>query len=123
MSDDWRDFEPGRTGISVARLDDGQSVVCRIVGEPFRRETEESENALHVPVVFDMDSVPKAFFDMSGYEIQEGKEYNIINSSTAFFNALMQEFPDGNSLEGKTVEISAEQPKDAFSRTYEVTQV
>lgn len=122
---DWRDFEPGRTGVSVASMDDGETVEAQVVGEPYREDTSVSENALHVPVVF--LEVPDGFSDMSGDSVVtaedsegEPKEYNIINSSTAFFNALLDAFPEANSMTGQTVEITARQPGDEYSRFYEM---
>lgn len=121
MSDGWRDFEPGRRGVSVAQLADGESVTAGITGEPYRRETAESDHALHVPVVF--GDVPDGFEDMSGDAVQEGEEYNIINSSSAFFEALIGAFPEGADVAGSNVEITASQPGDDFTRTYTISEL
>lgn len=118
MSDDWRDHEPGRAGLSVAGLGDGESMTARVLSEPFRRDTDESDDALHVPVQV-VDS-PDHLNDMSGESITQEKEYNIINSSSAFFNALVDAFPEGTEMAGETVEITARQPGDNFSRFYEI---
>lgn len=122
---DWRDFEPGRTGVSVARLGDGEVARAQVVGEPYREETATSENALHVPVAF-LD-IPDGFEDMSGEPVVtaeesdgEPKEYNIINSSTAFFQALLDAFPADGSINGQMMEITARQPGDDYSRFYEI---
>lgn len=118
MSDDWRDFEAGRRGVSVAQLSDGENLTAQIIAAPYRKSTSESDNALHVPVMF-MD-VPENFRDMSGDEIDTEKEYNIINSSTAFFNALLEAFPEDAQTTGQNVEISASQDGDAFTRSYDI---
>lgn len=118
MSEDWRDFEAGRRGVSVAQLSDGESALAQIISEPYRKSTSESDNALHVPVIF-MD-VPDDFRDMSGEEVDSEREYNIINSSTAFFNALLEAFPEDAETVGQNVEISATQEGDAFTRSYRI---
>lgn len=122
---DWRDFTPGRTGVSVANMGDGETVEAQIVGEPYREDTSVSDDALHVPVVF--LETPTEFADMSGDDVVtaedsngEAREYNIINSSTAFFNALLDAFPDAETVVGQTVEITARQPGDEYSRFYEI---
>jgi len=122
---DWRDFEPGRTGASVASMADGETVKAQIVDEPYREDTSVSDNALHVPVVF--LEVPDGFEDMSDDSVVtaeesegEPKEYNIINSSTAFFNALIDAFPEADTMAGQTVDITAREPGDVYSRFYEM---
>ncbi|AAQ13753.1 hypothetical protein [His 1 virus] len=122
---DWRDFEPGRTGVSVANMADGESVEVQVVGEPYREDTSVSDNALHLPVVF--LEAPDSFQDMSDDSVVtaeesdgEPKEYNIINSSTAFFNALVDAFPEAEQITGQSVEITARQPGDEYSRFYEM---
>lgn len=122
MSEDWRDHEPGRRGVSVAQLSDGEAITAQILSNPYRQETEQSQDALHVPCVF-VGEIPDGFTDMSGEEIQEGEEYNIINSSTAFFNALLSAFPEGNDPTGEVIEITGHQPADAYSRYYSVELV
>lgn len=119
----WRDWEPGRTGVSVANLADGESLTVQVIDEPFRQDTEQSEEALHVPVKV-LES-PEGFPDMSGDNVDSETEYNIINSSTAFFNALMNAFPEGQQVQGQHLEIEAHQPDpdDQFSRAYEIEAV
>lgn len=119
MSDDWRDFEAGRRGVSVSQLSDGESLNAQIIGEPYRESTSESENALHLPVML-MD-VPDDFRDMSGEEIDSEEEYNIINSSSTFFSALLEAFPEDVQANGQNVEISASQEGDTFTRSYEIS--
>lgn len=119
---DWRDWEPGRTGISVAQLSDGESVQAQIVGEPYRDETSESDDALHVPVQF-VGDIPDEFRDMSGDPVDNEEEYNIINSSSTFFNALVGAFSEGTDLNGQMVDITARQPDDQYSRSYEVEAI
>lgn len=118
MSDGWRDHEPGRAGLSVAGLGDGESMTAKVISEPFRRDTDESDDALHVPV--HVDDAPDHLEDMSDETVTQDKEYNIINSSSAFFNALVDAFPEGTEMAGETVEIVARQPGDNFSRYYEI---
>lgn len=118
---DWRDHEPGRAGLSVAGLGDGESMTCGVLSEPFRRDTEESDDALHVPVT--VGDAPDHMEDMSGESLDSESEYNIINSSSAFFNALVEAFPPGEEMAGSTIEITARQPGDNFSRFYEIEAV
>lgn len=125
MTDDWRDFEPGRTGVSVGQMADGEELKALVVSEPYREDTSESDNALHVPVV--ILEAPEGFADMSGEPVElseesdgEPEEYNIINSSTAFFEALLDAFPEGSGIDGQIINVSVEQPGDTFSRRYEV---
>lgn len=115
---DWTDHEAGRTGVNVSQLADGESVTCQGAGEPFRRDTSESDDALHVPVQF--LETPEDFVDMSENEIDdETKEYNIINSSTSFFEAMLSVFED-TPMAGQSFEITAHQPDDVYSRYYEI---
>lgn len=125
MSNDWRDFTPGRTGASVGQMADGEEIKVQVVSDPYREDTSESDNALHVPVVF--LETPEGFTDMSGESVVvagdaegEPEEYNIINSSTTFFEALLEAFPQGSSIEGQIVNITARQEGDTFTRTYEI---
>lgn len=123
MSEGWRDYEPGRTGVSVASLADGETVKAQIIGEPYREDTSVSDNALHVPVSF--VEVPDGFEDMSGEQVETASdngeaEYNIINSSSAFFNALLEAFPADTTINGQIVEIEAHQPGDDYSRFYQI---
>lgn len=124
MSDDWRDHEAGRTGVSVGQLSDGETVTVEAVSEPFRRDTEEAEDALHVPVI--VHEAPDGFADMSGDDIEtaddseDPAEYNIINSSAGFFESLVNEFPEGVAVAGSVFDITARQPDDSFSRYYEI---
>lgn len=115
---DWRDHESGRTGLSVSDLGDEESMEVQAVGEPFRRDTSESEDALHVPVR--VADAPDHVADMSGDPVDNETEYHIINSSSGFFVALMEAFPDGDDVAGETFEIVAYQPGDQYSRYYEI---
>ncbi len=124
--DDWRNFTPGRTGVTVAQIGDNDSVEAQIVDEPYRDETSQSDDALHVPVVF--LSVPDGFEDMSGEAVEtaedsdDPQEYNIINSSSAFTRALLEAFPNPDAtLNGQSVEITATQEgEESYSRTYTI---
>lgn len=119
MASDWRDWEAGRTGVSVAGLQDGESMAVQIIDSPYREDTQESQDALHVPIV--PMNYPEGFTDMSGEVLEEGDEYNIINSSSGFFNALLDAFPEGENPEGQIVEITAHQPtNEAYSRFYDI---
>lgn len=120
MSDDgdWREHQPGRTGLSVAGLADGESMLVAVVGEPYFAETEESDDAFHVPV--QIESAPEHLSDMSGEDLDAEREYNIINSSSGFFNAFLDAFPSGENPVGETLEITARQPGDNYSRSYQV---
>lgn len=116
---DWRDHEVGRRGVSVAQLSDDESVLAQVISDPYRKSTSESDNALHVPVIF-MGDIPDHFTDMSNEEVNNEREYNIINSSTAFFNALLEAFPEDVQATGQNVEITAHQDGDAFTREYDI---
>lgn len=125
---DWRDHESGRTGLSVGGLRDGDSMEVQGTSEPFRRDTEEADDALHVPVV--VIEAPDYLEDMSGDPVdvyegddEEPTEYHIINSSSAFFEALTRAFPPGAEVNGTPFRISVEQPDDAYSRTYSIEAV
>ena len=118
MCPDWREHEPGRAGLSVAGLGDEESMVVSAIAEPYFAETEESDEAFHVPCV--VESAPDHMTDMSEKEIDSETEYNIINSSSGFFNAMLDAFPEGQDVAGETLEITAYQPGDNFSRSYEI---
>lgn len=121
----WADAEAGKRGLSVAQLSDGETAAFQLTGEPYRQETAESPDALHIPV--NPLDVPDGFADMSGDTLQEDMEYVIINSSSGFYQALCAalgiepgEGYDG-SLEGQHMTVEASQPGDTFSRTYSVS--
>lgn len=137
MPDDWRDFDEGRRGLSVSQLADGESAEFFIDDEPFLNDEQieqsdgsvEHSEALRVPVV--PVTVPDGFEDMSGEAVEtaedleaaEGNEamrYHLINSSTAFKKAMRAAFPDGLDPVGSIVTVTANQPGDAFSRSYSV---
>lgn len=120
------DFEPGRTGLTVAGLSDGESLEVMGIGNAFLDSTEESEDAIHVPVT--VLEAPDGFTDMSGDPIEEAegeegdKEYNIINSSTGFYNALVDAVGEQGRTAGQLLTITAHQPgSEATSRYYEIS--
>lgn len=127
----WTDKEPGRAGLSLGQLSDGESIRAQIVGEPFWQtheidqgdgSTEEAE-ALHVPV--NPLDVPDGYTDMSGEELDDDAEYAVINSSSSFYQALMSAFgvetgQEPPQLNGQIVSITAYQPSDQYSRFFEV---
>lgn len=119
------EFEPGRTGFSVAQLSDGEEITVEAIGEAYVASTEHSDKAIHAPVA--VVDAPDTFEDMSGQPVEaagdsdgEPREYNIINSSTAFYNALTGEFGDDGPPAGTTYVIRARQPDDSYSRYYEI---
>lgn len=123
---DWRDHETGRPGISIGQLSDGESITVQAIGEPYWREQEieqadgsvDEAEALHLPVrVLDH---PDDLLAMSDDDIDPEAEYDIINSSSGFFNALKAAFPDGTAVNGQHLTVTAHQPDDVFSRYYTV---
>lgn len=119
------DYEPGRTGISVANLSDGAEMTVQGNANAYLDSTEHSDDAIHVPC-FVMDA-PDGFTDMSGEPVEtvednpdNPKEYNIINSSTAFYEALIEAFGEEGRTDGQTFTIRASQPGDSFTRTYQI---
>lgn len=122
----WSEAEPGRRGLSVAQLSDGESASFTCLGNPYREDTEESDGALHVPV--SPSDVPDGMADMSGDDLEEGREYNIINSSTAFYLALCRALGIeageryGGTIEGSEMVVTAHQPDDGdrYSRDYSI---
>lgn len=113
------DFDPGKIGISVAKLQDGDSLRVQVQADAYVEETSHSDSAIHVPCV--VLEAPDYFRDMSGNEIQENEEYNIINSSSGFYNALVDAIGVENH-QGQHLEIQAHQPGDEpTSRYYEIT--
>ena len=118
------DYEPGRRGVSVAGLSDGESLTVQGIGNVYLDETEHSDDAIHVPC--HIAEAPDDFRDMSGEPVQtvddteEPVEYNIINSSSAFYNALIDVFGEAGETNGETFVITAYQPGDSFTRYYEI---
>lgn len=135
---DWRDFEEGRRGISLAQLPDGATASVFVDDQPFLNEEEidqpdgstETSESLRVPVI--PETVPDGFEDMSGDAVEtvedpydageDAPRYYIINSSTAFKSAMRDAFPDGVSPVEAIVDVTAHVPEDGdqYSRTYTV---
>lgn len=120
------EYEPGRTGLSVSQLGDGQAVTVLCTGDVFLQETSESDDAIHQPCVV-LDA-PDGFTDMSGdpvetsADVDEPEEYNIINSSTAFYEALVRAGFQEGETDGQKLYIEASQEgDDQFSRKYSIS--
>lgn len=138
---DWRDFEEGRRGLSLAGLADGESMAVYIDEEPYLNEEEidqddgstETSQSLRVPCV-PVDT-PEGYTDMNDDEVEaieepespddipeNAPEYDIINSSTAFKKAMRNAYPGDVSAPNTVATITAHQPdaNDNFGRTYSV---
>lgn len=126
------DFEPGRRGLSVGQLSDGETASFRCEGNPYTDThqipqgdgTVDEAEAIHVPV--SPEDVPDGFADMNGDPVDSDEEYNLINSSTGFYLALCRalgiepgEEYDG-SIESSIMHVSAVQEGDEFSRDYQI---
>lgn len=117
----WRDHEPGRPGLNLSRLSDGETLVAEVLDEPYFDETQISEeekgNAFHVPVR--PIEWPDGFTNMSGDSVSDDEEYNIINSSSSFFREFKRAFPSGE-VTGERFSVNVEQvdPDDNMTRSY-----
>lgn len=138
MSEDWRDFEEGRRGLSLADLGDGESMELFVDDHPFLNTEEieqddgrvEESEALRVPVI--PVSVPDGYTDMSGDPVgtvddpdeagEEAPRYHVINSSTTFKRAMREAFPEGVEPVASVITVNAHQPEgeDQFGRSYTV---
>lgn len=135
---DWRNFEEGRRGISLANLSDGESISVFIDEMPYLNEEEidqpdgstDVSESLRVPCV--PVEIPDDFMDMNDDDVDtvddphdlpdDAPQYDIINSSATFKRAMREAFPEGVEPVSATVEITAHHPdgSDQYGRSYSV---